>query len=46
MAKVKPVRAKAKTAKPRGGVGCIILLCSGIALALMFMYFVMKYASG
>jgi hypothetical protein len=46
MAKVKPVRPKSKRiAAPQGGIGCIVLLCSGIALLLLFFYFIMKYAT-
>ncbi|HLY20347.1 MAG TPA: hypothetical protein VKR61_24140 [Bryobacteraceae bacterium] len=48
MAKLKPVKAKSKSrAVPKqGGVGCVILIVSGIALVLLFLYFVMKYANG
>jgi hypothetical protein len=47
MAKFKPVRPKSKNAAPpRGGLPCVILLISGIALVLLFLYFVMKYANG
>jgi hypothetical protein len=47
MAKFKPVRAKSKSsAAPRGGLPCVILLGSGFALLLLFLYFVMKYANG
>jgi len=43
MAKFKPVRAKAKrTAPTKGGIPCIILLASGFALMLLFLYIVMK----
>jgi len=47
MAKFKPAKAKSKSrAAPRGGLPCVILLGSGIALVLLFLYFVMKYANG
>jgi len=47
MAKFKPVKAKAKArAAPRGGLPCVILLASGMALLLLFLYFVMKNANG
>jgi hypothetical protein len=46
MAKFKPIKPKSKTsAAPRGGLPCAILLFSGIALLLFFLYFVLKYAS-
>ena len=47
MAKIKPARPKKKQQTvPQGGVGCIVLVVSGIALVLLFLYFVMKYANG
>jgi len=47
MAKFKPVKPKSKSvAAPRGGLPCVILLGSGIALVLLFLYFVLKYANG
>ncbi len=47
MAKFKPVKAKRKSAAaPRGGLPCVILIASGIALVLFFLYFVMKNANG
>ena len=48
MAKFKPVRKKAKSSAPGapGGISCLILLISGFALVLLFLYFVMKYANG
>jgi hypothetical protein len=46
MAKFKPVRPKSKSVTaPRGGLPCVILLLSGLALVLLFLFFVMKYAS-
>lgn len=47
MAKFKPARPKAKSsAVPRGGLPCVILVFSGFALVLLFLYFVLKYANG
>jgi hypothetical protein len=47
MAKFKPIKPKAKSSvAPRGGLPCVILLASGFALVLLFLYFVMKYANG
>lgn len=47
MAKIKPIRPKSKSSPaPRGGLPCIILLFSGLVLLLLFMYFVLKNASG
>jgi hypothetical protein len=46
MAKFKLAKAKSKSsAAPHGGLPCMILLASGIALVLFFLYFVMKYAN-
>jgi hypothetical protein len=47
MAKFKPVRPKSKSsAVPRGGLPCVILVFSGFALLLLFLFFVLKYANG
>ena len=48
MAKFKPAKAKSKSASAtlRGGLPCIVLLVSGLALVLFFLYFVMKNANG
>jgi hypothetical protein len=47
VAKVKPVRKKAKAPATRpGGVPCIILVFSAIALFMFFLYFVLKHANG
>jgi hypothetical protein len=47
MAKFKPVKAKRKTAPiPQGGLPCVILVISVIALVMLFMYYVMKNANG
>jgi hypothetical protein len=47
MAKVKPVRGKAKGRRMRPeGVSCIVLMISGFFLVLLFLYFVMKNANG
>ena len=46
MAKFKPAKGKSKSrAAPQGGLPCVILLGSGFALVLFFLYFVMKYAN-
>ena len=47
MAKYKPVKGKAKSgpAMPKNGVPCLILLVLGMALALLFVYLVMKSSS-
>jgi hypothetical protein len=45
MAKFKPVRVKSKkSAPPKGGLPCVILLLSGFALLALLFYFVMKNA--
>jgi hypothetical protein len=47
MAKFKPVRVKSKrTPPPQGGLPCVILLISGIALVMLFLYYVMGHANG
>jgi hypothetical protein len=47
VAKYKPARAKSKSsAVPRGGLPCVILVFSGFALILLFLFFVLKYANG
>jgi hypothetical protein len=47
MAKFKPVRAKSKSSPTaKGGLPCVILLASGIALVLLFVYLVLKNANG
>jgi len=46
MAKFKPAKAKAKShAAPQGGLPCVILMASAFVLVLLFLYFVMKYAT-
>ena len=46
MGKFKLAGRKAKpTAKPAAGVPCVILLLVGLALFMLFLYFVMKYSS-
>ena len=46
MAKFKPAKAKSKSrVAPQGGLPCVILLASGFVLVLLFIYFVMKYAT-
>ena len=48
MARFKPVRAKkGKNAPaPQGGLPCVIVLISGIALVMLFLYYVMGHANG
>jgi hypothetical protein len=46
MAKFKPVRRKSKTATPAAGLPCVILLLGGLALVMVFLYYVMKYSAG
>ena len=47
MAKFKPVRPKRKTGPvPQGGLPCVILILSAMALLLIFVFYVMKYANG
>jgi len=46
MAKFKPAKPKAKSrAAAPGGLPCVILMASGFVLVLLFLYFVMKYAT-
>jgi hypothetical protein len=46
MAKFKPVKAKTKSRPaPQGGLPCVILVASGIALVLVFLYFVITHAT-
>jgi hypothetical protein len=46
MAKFKPARRKSRSAAPRSGVPCVILVISGMVLVMLFLYYVMKHASG
>jgi len=47
MAKFKPVKLKRKTAPlPQGGLPCVILVISAMALVMLFIFLVMKYANG
>lgn len=48
MGKFKPVRRKGAGVSPSraSGISCMILMMSGFALLLFFLYFVMKYANG
>ncbi|HEY1240509.1 MAG TPA: hypothetical protein VGF16_08120 [Bryobacteraceae bacterium] len=47
MAKFKPARGKAKrTAPPAGAVSCVVLVIVGMALVMLFMYFVLRNANG
>jgi hypothetical protein len=42
MAKFKPVRKKPKPPAAAGGLPCVILVIAGMALFMLFLYFVMK----
>jgi hypothetical protein len=43
MAKFRPAKGKAKGARaPQGAIPCVILVISGMALVMLFMYFVMR----
>jgi hypothetical protein len=47
MAKFKPVRGKGKTrTAPPGGVACVVLVLAGMALVMLFLYWVMRSAGG
>jgi hypothetical protein len=48
MAKFKPVRAKGRGAatRPAGALPCVILVLAGMALLMLFLYFVLKNANG
>jgi hypothetical protein len=47
MAKFKPARPKSKSSSvPRGGLPCVILVFSGLALLLLILFFVIKNANG
>jgi uncharacterized integral membrane protein len=41
MAKVKPARAKTKSATKGRGIGCIVLLVLGMLLAILFLIYIM-----
>jgi hypothetical protein len=45
MAKLKRARAKAKTAGPQRGMGCVVLLVLGLLLAMLFLIYVMGHAN-
>lgn len=45
MAKFKPAKAKKSRAAAQGGLPCVILMIGGFVLILLFIYFVMKYAT-
>ena len=46
MPKFKPAKGKSKSSlSPQGGLPCVILMISGFVLVLLFLYFVMKYAT-
>lgn len=48
MAKFKPARGKRKaaTGAPAAALPCVILIFAGMVLVMLFLYFVMKNASG
>jgi high-affinity Fe2+/Pb2+ permease len=47
MAKFKPAKPKkSRRPAPQGGLGCVILLIFGLILGMLFLYWVMKSASG
>jgi len=47
MAKFKPYKGKQEhRAAPPGGISCLILVISAMALVMLFLYFVMKNANG
>jgi hypothetical protein len=47
MAKFKPVRGKKKASPaPPGGLPCVILVIAGIALMMLFLYYVLTHANG
>ena len=47
MAKFKPAKGKAKRkTAPPGALSCVILVLVGMALVMLFMYFVMRNANG
>jgi len=47
MAKFKPAKGKQKkTAVPQGGLPCVILVIAAMALLLLFVFLIMKYANG
>jgi hypothetical protein len=47
MAKFKPAKGKKKKAPlPQGGLPCVIVVITAMALLLVFVFLVMKYANG
>ncbi|HMD71307.1 MAG TPA: hypothetical protein VKF41_08185 [Bryobacteraceae bacterium] len=47
MAKFKPAKGKRKKPPvPQGGLPCVIVVITALALVLFFVYLVMKYANG
>ncbi|MGA2144925.1 MAG: hypothetical protein ABSH49_08180 [Bryobacteraceae bacterium] len=47
MAKFKPARGKKKASPaPPGGLPCVILVIAGIALVMLFLYYVLSHANG
>jgi hypothetical protein len=45
MAKLKAAKGKKKSAAPRRGVGCIIMLALVMLLAILFLVYVMGHAN-
>jgi hypothetical protein len=48
MAKFKAARGKAKStrARPPGAVPCVVIIFVGMALVMLFLYYVLKNANG
>jgi len=42
MAKFRPIRANAKTSRPQGAAGCVILILLIMVGVMVFLYLVMK----
>jgi hypothetical protein len=45
MAKLKAARGKQKSAAPKKGVGCIVMLVLAMLLAILFLIYVMGHAN-
>ena len=47
MGKFKPAKAKRKGVTPQqGGLPCVIVLIAGMALVMLFLYYIMGHANG
>ena len=47
MAKFRPVRGKKpRVTAPQGALPCVVLVIIGMTLVMLFLYFVMRNASG